>query len=376
MLPGWATAAGTARYRARFPGLAAAGHFRQHPHVAGAEGLWLSSLGLGTYLGAPDEAGDAAYREAIERALGSGINLLDTAINYRHQRSERNLGEVLERMCAAGLLVRDEFLVCTKAGYLTFDAEQPADPGAYFRREYVERGVLDPKQIAAGMHCMAPRYLADQMERSRRNLRCATLDVFYVHNPETQLSEVPRDEFRRRVTAAFRRLEQAVAEEKIRFYGVATWSGFRVPPEAREHLSLAELAAGARQAAGGDGHHFRFIQLPFNLAMPEGWALRNQSVDGEAERGSTFEAARREGIAVVGSAALHQGALARDLPAFLAEKLGTQSDAATAIQFARSAPGLAAALVGMSSAGHVEENLQVARMPPAAQAEWKALFKK
>ena len=183
MWKGFATAEGTARYRDRFPGLREAGHFRRLEGVPGAGELWLSSIGLGTYLGEPGAAGDSRYTAAIAHALGSGINLLDTAINYRHQRSERSIGAALEQRFQSGGLRREEVVVCTKAGYLSFDGEMPADPRQYFQREYVERGVLDPAEVAGGMHCMAPRYLADQIERSRRNLGLETLDVFYVHNP-------------------------------------------------------------------------------------------------------------------------------------------------------------------------------------------------
>ena len=57
MLPGHASAAGTARYRDRFPNLRDAGHFRQAGQVPGVNQLWLSSIGLGTYLGEPSDAG-------------------------------------------------------------------------------------------------------------------------------------------------------------------------------------------------------------------------------------------------------------------------------------------------------------------------------
>jgi len=170
LLPGHATPAGTARYRDRFPNLRDASHFRQAEHVPGVSQLCLSSIGLGTYLGEPSDAADQAYTAAIEAGLHSGINVLDTAINYRHQRSERNIGTALKRLVEAGELHRDEVLVCTKAGYLSFDGDPPADPRGYFHREYVKTGVLNAKDLAGGMHCMSPAYLENQIERSRRNL--------------------------------------------------------------------------------------------------------------------------------------------------------------------------------------------------------------
>jgi aryl-alcohol dehydrogenase-like predicted oxidoreductase len=135
MFPGHATAEGTARYRDRFRHLRDAGHFRRPEHLPGAGELWLSSIGLGTYLGEPDGPADRAYTESIATALCSGINVLDTAINYRHQRSERNIGAALKQLIAAEELQRDEVLVCTKAGYLSFDGSMPADPRGYFMRE-------------------------------------------------------------------------------------------------------------------------------------------------------------------------------------------------------------------------------------------------
>ncbi|HEV3036323.1 MAG TPA: aldo/keto reductase [Candidatus Angelobacter sp.] len=371
MLEGFATADGTARYRDRFPALRDAGHFRQFENVPGVDQLWLSSIGLGTYLGEPDSTSDAGYEKAITAALRLGINVLDTAINYRHQRSERNIGLVLQSLIATREVSRDEVLVCTKAGYLSFDGEVPSDPRAYFRDEYIERGILDPAEVAGGMHCMSPIYLADQIERSRKNLALETIDVFYIHNPETQLGEIARREFRSRVLRAFTMLEKAVAKKIIRFYGMATWSGFRVPSQKREFLNLGEIVEVAKEVAGDD-HHFRFIQLPFNLAMPEAFVLQNQSVDGRAV--STLELASEAGIAVVGSATLSQGRLTSNLPESVRKVLAMKSESETAIQFSRSAPGLAVALIGMGREEHVSANIQVAGHPVASREQWLKLF--
>ena len=85
---------------------------------------------------------------------------------------------------------------------------RPPDPRAYFHREYVETGVLDPKELAGGMHCMSPAYLENQIERSRRNLGLETIDLFYIHNPESQLADVSREVFRQRLKDAFAALEK------------------------------------------------------------------------------------------------------------------------------------------------------------------------
>ena len=366
-LSGFATPEGTTAYRHRVSARVVPEHFRQ------LDQCWLSSVGIGTYLGAEDPDTDKLYRGAVARALELGANVIDTAINYRHQQSERAVGEALRSLIGEGRLGREEVVVATKGGFIPFDGSIPSDPGAYFTDTYLRPGIMRPEEVVAGCHCMTPRYLADQLDRSRRNLGLDTLDIYYLHNPETQLGKADRAEFLRRVRETFAWLEGAVAEEKIRCYGTATWNGYRQAPGAQDHLSLSGLTAVAREI-GGDRHHFRVIQLPFNLAMTEAFTRANQTVDGDTV--STLEACRRLGIYAMASASVYQGQLTRGLPAVLGQFLpGLASDAQRALQFTRSTPGLGTALVGMKRVAHVEENLGVAKTPPSPWSQFQRLFK-
>ena len=163
----------------------------------------MSSLGLGTYLGECDDFEDSRYAAATAAAFEKGINLVDTAINYRCQRSERAVGAAIRNAVAMRAVKRDEVVVCTKAGYLSFDGDVPDDARGYFIDEYINKGIMRPAEIAGGAHCMAPAYLENQLERSRRNLKLETIDVFYVHNPESQLGAgVSRSDFRHRLRDA------------------------------------------------------------------------------------------------------------------------------------------------------------------------------
>jgi aryl-alcohol dehydrogenase-like predicted oxidoreductase len=362
----FATSDGTKKYAARFAGRAADGHFREQ------QGLWLSSLGIGTYLGEPDASTDRAYTDAIVAAVESGVNVIDSAINYRFQRSERSVGAALAELARRGY-AREELLICTKGGFLTPDGDMPADAGEYFGREYVETGILREGDVAAGCHSMAPRFLADQLERSRRNLGVETIDVYYLHNPETQLGEVPREMFNTRVRAAFEFLESAVAAAKIHFYGMATWNAFRQPETAQDYLSLEGMESLAREVAGGS-HHFRFVQLPCNLGMTEALTRSNQLL-GEV-RGPVVGAASKLGITLVASAAMLQGQLSRNLPPFVASALGMKTDAERALQFVRSTPGITTALVGMSRVEHVRANLTLVGVEPASQEQFSRLFQR
>src|SRR5262249_2597574 len=231
LIAGRATAEATRRYTERFKGRLAEGNFR-----ALARGPLLSSLGFGTYLGPEDGATDVMYQDAALRALELGVNVIDTAVNYRHQRSERAIRTALATAIGRGVVGRDEVVVATKGGFIPFDGSVPRDPRGYFSSTYLETGIIKPGDVAGGAHCMTPRYLRDQIDRSRVNLGIETLDVYYLHNPETQLAEVDRVEFERRVRAAFEALEAAVIDGAIARYGMATWTGFRADPTAADYL--------------------------------------------------------------------------------------------------------------------------------------------
>jgi len=364
-LDGCAKTTGTARYRERFKDIAAENHFRQ------AQNIWLSSIGVGTYLGDANEETDRRYTEAIVRAVELGVNVVDTAANYRFQRSERAIGGALGELSERGFS-RDQIVVCTKGGYLPFDGAPPRDARSYVEDTFVRPGIASFADIVGGAHCMTPRYLRNQLEQSLANMNLKCVDVYYVHNPESQLAAVSQEEFWRRLRAAFEMLEQNVADGKIKNYGVATWNGFRSEPDSRDYHSLGRMVETARELAGDD-HHFRFVQLPLNLAMPEALFFQNQKL-GE-EYVSVLEAAGALGVSVMASASILQGQISRGLPEAIREPLGAlATDAQTGIQFVRSAPGITTALVGMSNVAHVEENLQLVCVPPAESDELLRVF--
>jgi len=359
----FATAEGTKRFAEKFAG-AARGHFRE------AQGLTVSSIGIGTYLGNWDAQTDANYAEAIEKFVESGGNVIDTAANYRFQRSERNIGEALKKLQEKGF-GRDELLICTKAGFLAFDGA-PSNAQSFFEENFVKKGIATFTDLVGGSHCMTPAYLENQIEQSLRNMQIEGIDVFYIHNPESQLSAVDKYTFEARLAGAFEKLEENRKNNKIQFYGVATWNGFRVAPDAAGYHSLERMVNIARQI-GGDRHGFRFVQMPYNLAMPEAFLFKNQAVGGRVF--SPIEAANELGVSVICSASILQGKLAANLPSHLNETLGNlETDALTSIQFVRSTPHVTTALVGMSKTAHVAENLALAKIEPVAEETFGKMF--
>jgi aryl-alcohol dehydrogenase-like predicted oxidoreductase len=348
------TSEGSARLLARHA--ASAGNLFYRPSQGGV----LSSIGIGTYLGETTRQACDDYVQAIRAAVRGGINVIDTSLNYRSQQSERDVGEAIRGLIESGEAARDELLVCTKAGFLV--------PGA------IPSGGILPGDVVAGMHCMAPAFLEDQVSRSLANLGLATIDVFYLHNPETQLREVSEARLEQRFVDAFARLEDLCSRGVIRFYGTATWNGYRMKAGQPGRLSLPRILELARRA-GGEDHHFRFLQLPVNLAMPEAFTLPHAELDGAPA--SLLEAAARAGVTVAASASILQGRLASGLPDELRARLpGATTDAQRALQFTRSTPGVTTALAGMGRVAHVEENLALRAFAPASIEQYVSIFER
>jgi aryl-alcohol dehydrogenase-like predicted oxidoreductase len=359
-----ATTQATTHYRQRFPD-AAGDHFRPKQDVL------FASIGIGTYLGNADEETDVRYADAVVRAVELGANVIDTAANYRFQRSERAIGAALGPLMERGFN-RAELIVCTKGGYLPFDGGPPPDVRRYVEENFIEPGLATWGDIAGGAHCMTPRYLDKQLSQSLRNLKLECIDVYYVHNPESQLTAVSTNEFWHRLGSAFEFLERAVADGRIKHYGVATWNGFRAEPDSPEYHSLEKMVEIAKQTGGAD-HHFRFIQLPLNLAMPEALFFQNQKLGDEYV--SVLEAAGAFDVNVIASGSILQGQVARGLPEAIRGALGSlATDAQTGIQFVRSAPGVTTALVGMSRVAHVEENLELVKVGMATPDDLVTVF--
>src|SRR2546428_5263049 len=325
-LTGYATPEGTRRYRDR---LVAAGAAHERHFREGLGGLTLSTIGLGTYLGKHDGATDALYRAAVKQAVQAGCNVIDSAINYRCQRSERTIGQALAEMIQDGPCRRDEVLIATKGGFIPYDGAPPRDGYAYVQKTFITPGLFNSSDVVADCHCMTPTYLRNQIDTSLANLGLACLDVYYLHNPEIQLEQVTRDEFMKHMRAAFETLEAAVAQGKLRVYGTATWEGYRVSAKARGHLSLEGLVRLAG-AVGREEHPFKGVQLPSNNRMAEALVAKTPLLKGATV--PLLEAARAFHIPGQASAPILQGRLARGLPADLHQALGEGTVAQRALQ--------------------------------------------
>ena len=333
--------------------------------------LLLSNVGMGTYLGDPDSKTDELVTSAVKQTIQSGINVIDTAINYRAQKAERSVGKAISELIHDGIISRDQIFLCSKNGYVTNDADVKLGFWEYVKEEYSQKGIVKEGDITSGYHCMTVPFLSKQLDQTLKNLDIECLDLMYLHNAvEGQIKDVSKEKFLANLKSVFEFYEQKRKEGKIKFYGMATWECFRVSPDDPQYLSLEETVKMAK-SVGGDDHGFRFIQLPFNMHYDQALLTKNQLAGNE--KISILESATRLNIGVFTSVPFMQGRL---LASGTMPEFNDLKPSLRALQFLRSSPGVLAPLAGQKSPQHVSENLEIMKIPPISPDEFLALVKK
>ena len=363
MITGYATPEGTKKFAERQAEISQQNYKNVH-------NLTLSNVGIGTYLGNPDDETDKLVEAAIKKSILGGINVIDSAINYRAQKAERSVGNAVLQLINDNEISREEIFVSTKNGYVTNDGDIKEDLMQYVIREYGKTEIVKEGDISPGYHCMALPYLNDQLERSLKNIGLECIDLMYLHNSVEGQIHLPREQFLKNLKEVFDFYEKKRKEGKIRFYGMATWECFRTTPENPLFLQLAEVMDLAIQA-GGNEHGFRFIQLPFNLMLDQAYITKNHNIDGKTV--SVLEAAQKFNLGVFTSVPLMQGKL---LTTNIIPEFGNSNASVRLLQFVRSTPGITAPLIGHKSESHVKENMDIMKIPPLSELEFNDLVKK
>ena len=333
--------------------------------------LHLSNIGIGTYLGNPDNQTDELVKNAVKQSVSLGVNVIDTAINYRAQKAERSVGKAISELIQEEKINRNQIFVSSKNGYVTNDADIKEDFMQYVMRELGKPGVVKEGDITSGYHCMTTSYLSDQLDRSLKNLDLECIDLMYLHNGiEGQINDISKEQFLEKLKSVFELYEQKRDEGKIKFYGMATWECFRVKNDNPQYLSLEDIVNMAKNI-GGDNHGFKFIQLPYNMSYDQALLQKNQTIQDKSV--SILESAVTLGIGVFTSVPFMQGRL---LAPGVMPEFNDLKSSLRALQFIRSSPGVLAPLVGQKSSEHVSENLEIMKIPPISDVDFVELVKK
>lgn len=296
MQPNFATEAATKAYADRM--------WAENPRLSPdgwrmVENLTIGKIGIGTYR----MDGRDAQPQALEKALTSGLNLIDTSANYMDGGAEVFIGQTLQKLFKAKKLKREEVVLVTKAGYIQ------GQTLAHYKNTPPPETTFVTEAL---WHCLHPEFLDQQFQQSLQRLHVTGVDVFLLHNPEYFFEKSQdKDLFYQRIAYAFEYLEGLCQQGKIQYYGVSS----NTLVETAEHPHFVDLARlndaaqAAAQAAWGRRKRplFRVVQLPYNLIEVGALLHTNthaKTFDG-AEPTTTLELASRMHLSVLANRPLN-----------------------------------------------------------------------
>ncbi|MGB5867264.1 MAG: aldo/keto reductase [Arcobacteraceae bacterium] len=339
--------------------------------------LVFSKLGLGTFKSEPykEENYVFHYIEAVKEAVKNGINLIDTASNYRYGQSEREIGEALQELFDEQEVRREELIICSKGGFIQLDYPFPKNPYTWIEENIIETKLASKEDIELDQHCMTPDYLEWSCKQSLAKLGVESLDIYYLHNPEMQLSKLGEKQFYKQIESIFKRFEKLANEGLFKYYGVAVWNGFTKLD--LELLSLEKLVECAKKV-GGKNHRFKYIQTPFNMAKTDIYTQLTQKV--KDSRCSLLQAAFRLDIGVISSSSFLQmnifkKSFSPETGVVLDSSMTLNSDVQLALQFVRSTPGIISSLFGSKVPVNIKSNCEIAKIKAVNRNQYDLLYR-
>jgi len=341
--------------------------------------LIFSKLGLGTFNKEPykEENYVFHYIEGVKEAVKNGINLIDTASNYRYGQSEKEIGIALKELMEQNIVKREELIICSKGGFIQLQYPFPENPYEWIDENIIKTKLATKDDIELDQHCLTADFIEWSFQRSLKNLGVSGIDIYFLHNPEMQLLKLGYKKFLKKVESVFKRFEQMADKGLIKYYGVATWNGFTNDKRSNELMNLEDLVNIAKKV-GGENHRFKYIQTPFNMAKTSIYTIPTQTVNGE--ECTLLQAAYRLKIGVISSSSLLQMNLFKrsfkpETGYLLDPKMILKNDIQLALQFVRSTPGLLSSLFASKVPVHIKENIKIADIKATPRANYDLMYK-
>lgn len=260
-----ATVEGTKKYISEYPEIKS--------KVLGKTGFTVSICGFGGYR---IDNGVSQHKNALELALTSGINLVDTSSNYSDGGSETLVGKVINKLVSENKIDTENIVVVSKGGYI-----QGANLKLAVEREQSGKPFTEVVKCGQDLwHCISPDFLENQITLSLQRLNLKKIDVYLLHNPEYFLtysiisdSDRREREFYRRIKSAFIHLEKEVDNGRIAYYGISS-NTFAERQSKQNFVSLERIIETANEIS--DRNHFAVVQFPMNLIESGGMNILNQ----------------------------------------------------------------------------------------------------
>ncbi len=241
--------------------------------VLGKTEFHASICGFGCYR---IDDGIPQHQQALEKAILSGINLIDTSSNYSDGGSEILVGKVLNKLIAENKINRENIILVSKGGYL-----QGSNLKLGMEREQSGKAFKDVVKCSPDLwHCISSDFLENQITLSLQRLKLKKIDVYLLHNPEYFLTysiisdpERREREYYRRIKEAFMYLELEVKRGRISYYGIS--SNTFAEKETKQNFTSLEKVISIANEINAD-NHFAVVQFPMNLIENGGMNILNQ----------------------------------------------------------------------------------------------------
>jgi aryl-alcohol dehydrogenase-like predicted oxidoreductase len=241
--------------------------------LLGKTDFYVSICGFGCYR---VDDGIPQHHNALQKAILSGINLIDTSSNYSDGGSESLVGKVLNKLISENKIIRENIVVVSKGGYL-----QGSNLKLGIEREQSGTSFTDVVKCSKDLwHCISPDFLENQIALSLKRLNLEKIDVYLLHNPEYFLTysvisdpERREREYYRRIKEAFIYLEEEVKRGRISYYGISS-NTFAEKETKQNFISLEKVLNIAKDIS--EQNHFAVVQFPMNLFETGGMNVLNQ----------------------------------------------------------------------------------------------------
>jgi len=241
--------------------------------ILGKTGYHASICGFGCYR---IDDGIAQHQKALQKALLSGINIIDTSSNYSDGGSEILIGKVLNKLFSDNQIRRNEVIIVSKGGYL-----QGSNLKLGMEREQAGTAFKDVVKCSPDLwHCISPDFLDNQITLSLKRLNLEKIDVYLLHNTEYFLTysvisdpERREREYYRRIKDAFTYLEEEVKRGRISYYGIS--SNTFAEKESKQNFTSLEKVVNIANEISVE-NHFAVVQFPMNLIETGGMNILNQ----------------------------------------------------------------------------------------------------
>ncbi len=123
---------------------------------------------------------------AICDSIESGtVNFLDTAINFRYQKSEKTIAAALIYLIKKSKISREELFLSTKGGFVHEDADLGITADVVLDK-LVNSGQIEASDVYDS-NCIHPKFLELQLNTSLTNLGVDAIDCYSLNLPEIHL---------------------------------------------------------------------------------------------------------------------------------------------------------------------------------------------